>query len=115
MVGRKPFVLIPPIIIKGSITYPPSGISVEVDVWGRFSERGKKEADTIPVIEKKVPHVKILWEIVIEKNNRHWLGKIPCRVNNALHEGLTRGNDPTGKLKGPNKRQEVPQVANPFG
>ena len=39
----------------------------------------------------------------------------PVYVDNALHEGPTQGNDPTGKLKGPTKRLEVPQVANSVG
>ena len=60
-------------------------------------------------------HVKILTEIVIEKNDPPWLEKTLCMVDNALHEGPTQGNDPTGKLKGPTKRLEVPQVANPVG
>ena len=54
-----------------------------------------------------MPRGKILTEIVIEKNDPLWLGKTPCMVDNALHEGPTQGNDPTGKLKGRNKRLEV--------
>ena len=53
----------------------PRGISIKVDVWGLFSVREKKEANTISVIEKKVPHVKVLSEIVFEKYNPLWLGK----------------------------------------
>ena len=64
-----------------------------MDVWGDFNVRGKKEADTIPVTEKKVAHVKVLSERL-------------CVA------GAQPGE--TGKLKGPNKRLEVPQVANPF-
>ena len=37
-------------------------ISIEMDVWGDFSVKGKKEADTIAVTEKKVAHVKVLSE-----------------------------------------------------
>ena len=62
-----------------------------------------------------MPHVKNLTKIVVEKNYPLWLGKTLCMVDNAFHEGPTQGNDPTGKLKGPNKRLEVPQVANPVG
>lgn len=43
----------------------------------------------------------------------HMYLKGPFRkVNDVLQEGLTQINHPTGKLKGPNKRLEVPQVAN---
>ena len=47
-----------------------------MDVWGGFSVRGEKEVDTIPVLEKKVPHVKILSERLMMCCTKAWPGEI---------------------------------------
>ena len=47
-----------------------------MDVWGGLSVRGEKEVDTIPVREKKVPHVKVLSERLMMCCRKAWPGEI---------------------------------------
>ena len=52
-----------------------------MDVWGGFNVRVEKEADTIPVIEKKVPHVKVLSEKLMMRCGKAWPREVTQQAN----------------------------------
>ena len=59
------------------------------------------------MVEEKLPHEDVLSELLGEKNNPLGAGTTPGKVNDALHERATRGNNPAGELQSPNEGLQV--------
>jgi len=69
-----------------------------MDLGRGLSKRGKEKANPIPVVEEKLPHKNVLPEFLVEGNKMPRVADPSSEIDNPLHEGTTRGDNPTGKV-----------------